>query len=133
MLHDLRYAFRALRRSPLFSITAVLSLALGIGAKTATFSLIDALLLKSLPVQNPSALRVVEPIHQRGDRQGFSYPLTSGCAMTMESLRACSRARERPPGNSRGYPLPGSRARSPLSRSLGSTSGFWGSLPQRAG
>lgn len=75
MLHDLRYAFRTLRRSPLFSITAVLSLALGIGANTAIFSLIDALLLKSLPVQNPSALRVVEPIHQRGDRQGFSYPL----------------------------------------------------------
>src|SRR5262249_1452205 len=75
MLHDLRYAFRTLRRSPLFSIMAVLSLALGIGANTPIFSLIDALVLKSLPVQNPNNLRVVEPIHQRGDRQSFSYPL----------------------------------------------------------
>jgi predicted permease len=75
MLHDLRYAFRTLRRSPLFSVMVVLSLALGIGANTAIFSMIEALLLKSLPVRNPSALRVVEPVHERGDRQGFSYPL----------------------------------------------------------
>jgi predicted permease len=75
MLNDLRYALRTLRRSPLFTAMAVLSLSLGIGANTAIFSLIDALLLKSLPVRDPSALRVLDPIHQRGDRQGFSYPL----------------------------------------------------------
>jgi putative ABC transport system permease protein len=53
---DLRYALRALRRSPVFSLVAILSLALGIGANTAIFSLIDAVLLKSLPVHRPEEL-----------------------------------------------------------------------------
>lgn len=93
MLHDLRYAFRTLRRSPVFSIMAVLSLALGIGANTAIFSLIDALLLKSLPVQNPSALRVIEPVDKRGDQQGFSYPLYERMrddSRVFEGVFACS-------------------------------------------
>jgi predicted permease len=53
---DLRYALRALRRSPGFASAAILSLALGIGANTAIFSLIDALILKSLPVRHPEEL-----------------------------------------------------------------------------
>jgi putative ABC transport system permease protein len=53
---DVRYAIRALRRNPGFAAVAVLSLALGIGANTAIFSLIDALVLKSLPVSHPEEL-----------------------------------------------------------------------------
>jgi putative ABC transport system permease protein len=53
---DLRYAIRALRRSPGFASIAVLSLALGIGANTAIFSLIDTVILESLPVPNPAEL-----------------------------------------------------------------------------
>src|SRR5580658_3298578 len=53
---DLRYALRALRRSPGFAGAAILSLALGIGANTAIFSLIDAVILKSLPVRHPEEL-----------------------------------------------------------------------------
>jgi putative ABC transport system permease protein len=53
---DLRYALRALRRSPGFACAAILSLALGIGANTAIFSLIDAVILKSLPVRHPEEL-----------------------------------------------------------------------------
>jgi putative ABC transport system permease protein len=53
---DLRYALRALRRSPGFASAAILSLALGIGANTAIFSLIDAVILKSLPVPHPEEL-----------------------------------------------------------------------------
>jgi putative ABC transport system permease protein len=53
---DLRYAARALRASPGFALVAILSLGLGIGANTAIFSLIDAVMLKSLPVSRPEEL-----------------------------------------------------------------------------
>ena len=53
---DLRLALRGLRRSPLFAIVAILSLALGIGANTAIFTLIDQILLRKLPVRAPDEL-----------------------------------------------------------------------------
>ena len=56
MVGDLKTAFRQLRKAPGFTVTAVLTLALGIGATTAIFTLVDAVLLKSLPVKDPAGL-----------------------------------------------------------------------------
>ena len=78
-LGDLRLAFRGLRRSPLFATVAILSLALGIGANTAIFTLIDQLLLRKLPVRAPEELVM---LFQRGQHNGsnmgarmHSYPI----------------------------------------------------------
>jgi len=78
-LGDLRLAFRGLRRSPLFATVAILSLALGIGANTAIFTLIDQLLLRKLPIRAPEELVM---LYQRGSHNGsnmgarmHSYPI----------------------------------------------------------
>ncbi|HEY2013371.1 MAG TPA: ABC transporter permease [Bryobacteraceae bacterium] len=64
LVQDLRYGLRTMRRSPAFTAVAVISLALGIGANTAIFSLIDVLMLRSLPVKEPG--RLVELLTRRG-------------------------------------------------------------------
>ena len=56
LLQDVRYALRALRGSPGFAVVAIMSLALGIGANTAIFSLINSVILKTLPVAHPEDL-----------------------------------------------------------------------------
>ena len=76
---DLRYAVRGLRRSPLFAIVAVLSLALGIGANTAIFTLIYQIMLRALPVRDPGQLVMVyQSGPHNGSNAGYrmnSYPM----------------------------------------------------------
>ena len=71
---DIRYAGRTLRRSPGFSAAAILSLALGVGVNSATFSLADALLLRPLPIRNPADVVAISSVNREGAMEGVSYP-----------------------------------------------------------
>jgi putative ABC transport system permease protein len=86
MFEDLKFALRQLRKSPGFALTAVLTLALGIGANTAIFSLLDQALLRSLPVRDPHQLVLLEAtpydawngstsINGGDEAAYFSYPM----------------------------------------------------------
>ena len=104
---DLSYALRQLRRNPGFAVVAVLTLALGIGANTAIFSLLDQALLRALPVEHPEQLVVLEGTGKAweghsssygGDEEAyFSYPmyrdlLEKSDKSAMQSLIATSHA-----------------------------------------
>jgi predicted permease len=70
LAQDLRYAIRMLRKSPAFTAIVTLSLALGIGANTALFSLVDNLLVRSLPVRDPDRLVQLQVVPTRASRTG---------------------------------------------------------------
>src|SRR5215471_12824555 len=85
LMQDLRFSLRQIRRSPGFMVTAVLTLALGVGANTAIFSLLDQALLRSLPVRDPQQLVILSAPGKAwdgstgnngaGEEKSFSYPM----------------------------------------------------------
>ncbi len=93
LLQDLRYALRALLRSPGFSAAAVLILALGIGANTAIFSVVRAVLLRPLPFREPERLAWVWATRVDRDKAFYSIPNfrdTRASARSFEELAAFS-------------------------------------------
>src|SRR5580658_813795 len=72
VLRDVRYAFRQLRRSPGFAFTAILTLALGIGANVVVFGVLNSILLRPLNVANPE--RLVQVVHPQQGYESQSYP-----------------------------------------------------------
>src|ERR1700761_6767760 len=79
LLQDVRFAFRGLRKSPVFTAVAILSLALGIGANTAIFTLVDQLILRLLPIQDPAGVVLLSAVgrHYGGNNgpNAISYPM----------------------------------------------------------
>ncbi|HUP92721.1 MAG TPA: FtsX-like permease family protein, partial [Solimonas sp.] len=78
LLQDVRFGTRLLARSPMFTLVAVLSLALGIGANSAIFSVINAVVLRTLPVDAPTQLAVVQTTYRDESSDRFSYPIVQG-------------------------------------------------------
>jgi putative ABC transport system permease protein len=87
LLRDLRHAFRLLRLSPGFTIVAVLTLALGIGANTAIFQLIDSIRLRTIPVKNPQELGTVRIADRHWGSGQFSGPYSQLTFPMWEQIR----------------------------------------------
>ncbi|HEY6659934.1 MAG TPA: ABC transporter permease, partial [Pyrinomonadaceae bacterium] len=86
LTQDVRYGARMLVKKPLFTIIAVVTLALGIGANTAIFSVVNAVLLRALPYHKPDQLVIVSIVNSTGEREGLSIPEVQDFRQKLQSL-----------------------------------------------
>jgi predicted permease len=87
LLKDIRYGIRMLAKTPAFTVVAILSLALGIGANTTVFSLMDAVMLRSLPIQNPEQIvDIATVVSGQEPHTDFSYSLYKGLRDNNQAL-----------------------------------------------
>ena len=113
-MRDIRYAVRSLQRARGFAAAAIIIVAIGIGANTTVFSVVDAALLRPLPFADPSRLYVIAGVNaKRGiDGASFSYPsfveLTSG-ASQLAGLAAIANERFNATDSDLPEQLPGAR------------------------
>ena len=94
LLHDLRYGFRLLLRKPAFTVVAIFALALGIGANTAIFSVVNAILLRPLPYPEPERLVQLNhnypQINLKASVSAFGYTIYKEQAKAFEQIAAVS-------------------------------------------
>src|SRR5436189_3974276 len=104
MLNDLSYAFRTLRKNPIFAITAIITIALAVGASTAIFSVTNGVLLRQLPYKDPERLVLACSDMQKRNVKDFPFSnvdyldLRNGAKNNFEDFAAVSTFRMTLPG-----------------------------------
>jgi macrolide transport system ATP-binding/permease protein len=122
VLQDLRYALRQLRKNPGFAATAIMILALGIGASVAIFAFVDAALIKPLPYSNPTRLVAVNESTDLFPRNNLSYPdyldwkRMNTVFSSLEAFTGTGYALSTPTGT---VPVPGERVSAGFFQKLG--------------
>jgi hypothetical protein len=120
---DVRYGMRRIRQSPGFAAVTVITRALGMGANTAIFSLLDALVLRYPPVWRPDRLVEVTPIYRNGAKVPFSFPVLQ---QLQENQRVFSDLFGWTPGSDHNVELDGALFRGEV---RGVTGNYYGALP----
>ena len=96
LIQDVRYALRQLRKNPGFTAVAVITLALGIGANTAIFSVVNAVLLRPLPYENPDRIVRLWEADAQGHRMSFTDPNFEDIRSQSHSLQGLAEYRALP-------------------------------------